>query len=143
MEVTVPINHLAVLVGALSTLVVGTIWYGPLFGKQWIALMGWTPEQMAAAKQKGMGKTYLLQFLGSLLMVYTFAHVHVFAAAYTKTSGAMSGLTCAFWLWLGFIVPVALGSVLWDGKPWKLFWLNVGHYLASLAVIGVILSLWK
>ena len=35
---------LAILVASLSTLVVGFIWYGPLFGKAWLFENGFTEE---------------------------------------------------------------------------------------------------
>ena len=48
-----------------------------------------------------------------------------------------------FWNWLGFVAPVTLGSVLWEGKSPKLWVLNNGYYLVSLIVMGVILALWQ
>lgn len=143
MEIVVPLNHLAVLVAALSSLVVGSLWYGPIFGKQWVALMKFTPEAMAEAKKKGMGKTYAMQLVASLVMAYVMAHSLVFAAAYLKTSGVAAGFQVGFWNWLGFILPVSIGSGLWDGKPWKLVWINAFHYLATLCAMGVILALWN
>lgn len=46
-----------------------------------------------------------------------------------------------FWNWLGFIAPVTLGVVLWEGKPWKLWVLHNAYYLLALLVMGVILGL--
>lgn len=139
----VPINYLAVLVAAIASMVIGFVWYGPLFGKQWIALSGMTPDKIEAAKAGGMGKAYFLQLVGSLVMAYVLAHALVFAQAYMKVEGVSAGLTTGFWNWLGFIAPVTLGSVLWDGKPWKLWILNNAHYLVALLVMGIILSLFR
>jgi hypothetical protein len=58
-------------------------------------------------------------------------------------SGMPAGLMCGFWNWLGFIAPVTLGTVLWEGKPWKLWALTNGYYLFSLLIMGVILAFWK
>ena len=139
----VPINYLAVFVSAVVSMVVGSLWYGPLFGKPWMALMGMTKESMAASKAKGMAKSYFLMFVGSLLMAFTLAHAVVFASTYLNIWGVAAGLMGGFWNWLGFIVPVTLGVVLWENKPWKLWFLNVGYYLVNLLVMGVILSVWK
>src|SRR5688572_26023033 len=138
----VPVNYFAVLLAAISTLVVGTLWYGPLFGKPWMAMM-FTPEQIAEGKKKDMGgmwKTYLAQFLGSVVMAYVLSHLIVFSATYFKTTGVTVGLSSAFWAWLGFVFPVMLGTVLWDGRPKKLFYINAGHYLASMLVMGAIIA---
>src|SRR5687767_4576390 len=99
MDVVVPINYVAVFAAAVAGMVIGSLWYGPLFGKPWKELMGFTPEKMAAAKKQGMEKTYALAFLGLLLMSYALAHSIVFAEAYLKTSGAASGVQAGVWTW--------------------------------------------
>jgi hypothetical protein len=138
----VPINYLAVLVAAISSMVVGSLWYGPLFGKQWMALMGVTKESMAGAKVN-IGKLYAIQALASLVMAFVLAHALVFAATYTESRGIAAGLMVGFWNWLGFVAPVTLGSVLWEQKSWKLWALNNAHYVVSLCIMGVILALWQ
>jgi hypothetical protein len=140
----IPINYLAVLVAAISTMVVGFLWYGPLFGKQWSLLMGWgemTPEKLAE-KQKAARPAYAITFIGALLMAYALAHALIFGMAYTQIDGLAGGLVGAFWYWLGFIVPVTVGTVLWDGKPWRLWFINVGYYFVVMMVMGAILGLW-
>ena len=139
----VPVNYLAVLIAAVSSIVLGFLWYGPLFGKQWAKLMGWSEKDMETMKAKGgMGKLYALQALGSLVMSFVLAHALVFASKYTNTSGISAGLMTGFWNWIGFIAPVSLGSVLWEGKSWKLWLLNNAYYLVTLSVMGIILSNW-
>lgn len=140
--VQVYVNYLAVLVAAVAGMAVGFAWYGPLFGKQWMALSGMSQQGINEAKKQGMGKIYLVAFLGSLLMAYVLAHFLVFASFYTGAYGASAGLMAGFWSWLGFIVPVTIGSVLWEGKSLKLWFLNAGHYLVVLLLMGLILSLW-
>lgn len=138
----VPINYVAVLVSAVSSMVLGALWYGPLFGKKWIAMMGWTDEQINSAKSKGMGKQYSIMFVGSLVMAYVLAHATVFASSYLNTSGVSAGLMSGLWNWMGFIAPVTVSSVLWEGKSWKLWCLNNGYNLTSLLIMGIILACW-
>ncbi|MBI4138832.1 DUF1761 domain-containing protein [Candidatus Uhrbacteria bacterium] len=138
-----PINYLAVLVAASASMVLGFVWYGPLFGKPWMAIMGYTKETAEKMKQKGMEKTYALMTLGSLVMAYVLAHSTEFAMTYTKTYGVAGGLMSGFWNWLGFIAPILIGSQLWEGKPWKLFLITGGYYLVSLMGMGVILAVWR
>lgn len=139
----VPINHLAVLVAAVASMVLGALWYGPIFGKTWVTLSGFTKEKMAEAQAKGMGKSYAVTFVGSLLMSYVLAHAIIFAGAYFKMEGVGAGLMSGFWNWLGFIAPVTAGAVLWEGKPWRLWFLNNAFNLLSLLIMGVILALWR
>ena len=138
----VPINYWAVLVGAVSNMVIGAIWYGPLFGKPWAHMIGMTQADMEKAKSRGMGKNYAVMFIGSLLMSYTLAHALVFASNFLDAYGVSAGLMAGFWNWLGFIAPVTVGVVLWENKPWKLWMINAGYYLVALCVMGVILAVW-
>ncbi len=141
----VPINYLAVVLGAVIMMVLGGLWYGPLFGKQWIALMGFGEGKVQEMQAKGMGamwKSYALMGLGSLIMSFVLAHSVIFANAYLGSSGVWGGLQGGFWGWLGFVVPVSLGTVLWEGKSWKLWGLNAGYYLVGLLIVGAVLSSW-
>ncbi len=139
----VPINYLAVTAAAIANMVIGFVWYGPLFGKTWMKLSGITAEKADSAKASGMGKTYLLAFAGSLVMSNVLAHALVFASAYFETSGIPAGLMSGFWNWLGFIAPVTLGAVLWERKSWTLWVLMNGYYLVTLLVMGTILAAWR
>ena len=48
------VNWLGGVIAAASTLVVGMLWYGPLFGNRWSKLMGFTAKQVSEGKKKGM-----------------------------------------------------------------------------------------
>lgn len=133
----VNVNFVAVLAAAIASMVIGFLWYGPLFGKQWISLMGWgkmTKAQMDKMK-KSAGKGYAVMFITALVMAYVLAHIVSYAGATTALEGAQAG----FWVWLGFVATIALGSVLWEGKPIKLYYLNAAYHLVNLAVMGAIL----
>ena len=139
-NVVVPINMLLVFLAAVSSMVIGWLWYGPVFGKPWMKMMGFTQASMDEAKKKGMGKAYGLMFVGSLVMAYTLAHSLVFASTYMHVMGYPAGLMSGFWSWFGFVAPVTMGGVLWEGKSWKLWALNNGYYLVTLLAMGCILS---
>ncbi|MBI4173471.1 MAG: DUF1761 domain-containing protein [Candidatus Aenigmarchaeota archaeon] len=134
----VEINYVAVLVSAIIGYAVGMVWYTVLFGKEWAKLMGFDQKKMAEAKKKGMAKQYAIGFVGTLVMSLVLAHVLKYSQASSVTEAAMGG----FWMWLGFIATVLLGTVLWEGKPVKLYLINSLHYLAALVVMAEILVLW-
>ena len=125
------INLVAVLVGAIASMVIGMIWYGPLFGKTWMNLMG-----INKSKMKDATKSYLIQFVGAIVMVYVLAHFVQYAGA----KDIIGGLQTGFWIWLGFIATVGLGSILWDGKPLELYLINMGYHLVTLLIVGTILA---
>jgi hypothetical protein len=134
----VPVNYLAIVIAAAANFVLGFMWYGPLFGRPWRAMMGISNSNMN--KPDGMWKMFSIQLIGALLMAYVLWHSLVFAATYTNTTGMAAGLMVGFWSWLGFVAPVSVGSVLWENKPWKLWFINTGYYLAALLIMGVILA---
>ena len=141
----VPINYIAVLASTFLAVILGSIWYGPLFGKTWTGLMGWSKSEMekGMADKKGMMKNYGIQMLGSFVMAFVLSHALIFAMSYLGTRGISAGLQTGFWNWLGFVAPVSLTSVLWEGKSWKLWLINNGYNLITLCAMGVLLSLWK
>lgn len=106
--------------------------------------MGWTEEKMREMKKdpamkKKMMRSYVIQFVASLVMAYVLAHIVDFA----KGTTVMAGLQAGFWTWLGFIATTFLGAVLWENRSWKLYAINSGHYLVNLMLMGVILALWQ
>lgn len=133
------VNYWAILVSAIASMVIGSFWYGPLFGKKFMAAIGmdkWTPEQKEAEMKK-MGMTYFLQFVASLLTFYVLA---VLMGRLNQMS-VNGGLMTAFWVWLGFVMPVQLGSSIWGGKM-TLFWIGAGNMLVTLLAAGAIIGVW-
>ena len=132
----VPVNLVAVIVAAIVNYVIGSLWYGVLFRKQWQKLSGVSEMKVTAV-------SVVVALVGALLTSYILAHAIIFASAYLKTSGVGAGLTTGFFNWIAFIAPVTIGVVVYEKKPWTLWILNNAYWLASLLVMGVILSLWK
>jgi len=137
----IPINYIAVLLASVASMVIGFLWFGPLFGTQWMALSGIKMPTKAEMKQMNMSKNYALAFLGALVFSFVMAHSLVFASEYLGVYGVSAGLQAGFWNWLGFVVPVLLATVNWEGKPWKLFAIHASYYLVQFLVVGVILAL--
>lgn len=136
---SIPVNYLAILAAALASFIVGWLWYGPIFGKAWIKLSGFSSEIMQSQEKKRQVKRgYLISFLGSVVMAYVLAHLAGLLVV-IDLSGAWR---LAFWLWLGFFVPSQLATVLWEEKPAKLYFINVFYYLASLYAMTAILVWW-
>lgn len=135
----ISINSWAVLAAAIINIIIGMIWYSPpVFGKLWMSSMGLTPQRMEELKKRGMGKIYFASFVTALLMSYVLAHfVKIWAVE--DIGGA---LQLSFWSWLGFVVTVSLGSVLWEGKSFRLYLLNIAYQFVSIFVMAVILAIW-
>ena len=133
------VNYLAVLVAAISQMIIGAIWYGPLFGKQWMSLSKIKMDKKSMQKMKEKAKhSYVVMFIGSIITAMVFSYIIDYAEATTVIDGMIGGI----WIWLGFVVPLLAGSVIWENKPKGLYYLNIGYYLISLMIMGAILAVW-
>jgi hypothetical protein len=136
------INYWAVLVGAVLSMVIGAIWYGPLFGKKWMEIVGVNPSDLAALEKMKKSATplYIVQFVLTLFQVLVLAHL----IADTKVVG---GLERSLWIWAAFIIPTLAGAVMWTNEGSKLKWsrflIQGGYQLILFIVFGLLLQFWK
>ena len=136
----IEVNYLAVLVASVASMVVGFIWYHPaVLGKPWMALSGRTQADLEKEK-KEMPKVYGISYVLSLITAYVLFHVMTLSLNFFNYAPLMTGLTSAFWMWLGFMMPVQATGTLFGDKKWKLFGINTGYQLASLLVMGLVLG---
>lgn len=124
--------HTGAVVGSIVlSVVLGFIWYGPLFGKQWMKLSGITMPNKKPSMSV-MTRPMILSFIGAFCMAFTLSSVIYFHDAIYGTSGYESALSVAVLMWLGFIVPAYLNLTGWENKPWTLFFINTGYWLVFL-----------
>ncbi|PJZ67450.1 DUF1761 domain-containing protein [Leptospira wolffii] len=140
----IPLNFLAIGVSVLATMVIGFLWYGPIFGKIWVKEMGL--ENMEP-NTKQMMKSMALGIVGAFLTAYVLSHsIFVWKPSSWHLEGDgpawKYGAYGAFYVWLGFFVPLLFNSIAWEGKSWRLFFVNASHNLVSLMVTGIILAVW-
>jgi hypothetical protein len=130
------INYLAVVVAALSGFAVGALWYGPLFGKQWMAASGVTEADI---KHTSFPRIYGITFIMSVVAAFVLAHVIAKFGASTVQGGVESG----FWMWLGFIVTVQVTDALFNRGSMRLVTIDSGYRLVWAVVMGIILAVWR
>jgi hypothetical protein len=134
------INYPAVFVSALAYWMLGAVWYSSLlFERPFIALKGFTPEQLEAIRASSHAGEIGAALAVSLLTAYVLAHFVKFTGAETGASGALAG----FWLWLGFVVTTNLSTVLFEGRPVGLYLINNGYHLVGLLGMGALLAVWR
>ncbi len=126
------LNIPAVLVAGFAHMVVGIVWFMPfLFGNTWATLTGrdlkpplqWLP----------------IGLLGHILIAFGIAVVLRLAG----DSSILGTLAIGGLVWLCFVVTLELGEVIWEKIPLKLFLIRIGNHLVSIAVVCLILALWK
>jgi hypothetical protein len=142
------INWFAILAAVVAGMVIGFVWFGPLFGKVWAREMKFPPDYRPTSAV--MIKATVLQLIGTFLTVYVLAHSEeiwrpfsTWGLGATDGPGWMFGVMCAFFTWLGFYVPQLLGGVAWENKSWKLFSINAAGNFITLLAQGLILATWR
>jgi|CXWL01.1.fsa_nt_gi hypothetical protein len=131
------VDLLPVIISTLAAMVLGMIWYGPLFGKTWMGLVG-----IKMPKPKEANKVMCKSM--SMGLVNTFVGVYVLALllAITQPATLHQGLLYGALLWLGFSATAEASGNIWAGTPWKLFWINGAYGLIATLISVTILMKW-
>ncbi len=129
------ITIVPILVAAIASVALGALWYSPkMFGTGWMQMVGLTDERAALHKKK-MPLHILVGFVSLVVMAYVLAHFGMAWGVYNVATA----LELGFWVWIGFQVPILLGAVLWELKPWRLFVLNAAYHLIAVMLMATIL----
>jgi len=132
----VTINHLAVIVAALSDFAVGALWYSPLlFVKPWMREAGLTEEKL----RKGSPfVTYGLTLIFSLIITYNLAFF--LGSGDMKLSDYLMYSFLAGFGW----AAMAMGIIsLFEKKSWKYILISWGYVTVAFLLKGLILGLWQ
>lgn len=156
------INFLAILVAALSTFLVGFIWYNPkVFGTIWMNETGMTDEK---ARQSNMLKTFGLTFIFALMFAFMIPSItiHQMGALQLAGGNANDEALIAFLqvhgenfrtfkhgALHGFIggiflaLPIVATNSIFEQKSWKYTFVTAGYWVIVMTVMGAIICGWK
>lgn len=136
------VNFIAVIAAAVAMFIVGAIWYGVIFGKQWGKIHGF--DKLSEKQQKEMQSKMLVPYIGQY--VVTFLTAWALAFFIQKLPDVGNGVI-AFWVWLGFMIPTLYGAVTFggapEGKAIEKFVISAGGTLAPLLTAAWILNLFS
>ena len=134
MEFFGQVNWIAVVLGAVFSMLLGFLWYGPLFGKLWLRSIGKKEEELS-----GGAGMYIFAFLGALVSAYVLAVLVGALGVTVWWRGAV----------LGAVVSVGIGSMAAlvngifhriPGVAWLLFAL---YQLVLNAAEGLVFAVWR
>lgn len=127
------VTLLPIAIAAAVNVVLGMIWYNPkVFGTTWMTLGGIQPSERG---KKLMPLMAFFGFLAAMIVAYVMNHFGVAWGVFDWIGAVELG----FWCWLGFCAPTMLGSVLWEGKPFKYYAITTGFWLVSFILMAIIL----
>jgi len=134
------LNFWPILVSAIVSFVIGALWYSPiLFGREWMELSKISDDDMRSAKEKGVTKLYVAQFILSLVSWSVLAFIISSVEGMSASDGAFIGLI----VWIGFVATDALSKVMWEKKPFKLALIGSVGMLLNMVVSGAIMGAWR
>lgn len=135
----VDVNYLAVLLAALSTIVVGGIWYSQsVFGTAWAKLA--KVDMKRKPKQSEMVWLMSSTFVASLVTAYILAYVAFLSNQFFFNSFLQDTLATAFWLWLGFTAVRVYVHDAFEGRRKKLTVMTAGYELVTVMVMALIIG---
>jgi hypothetical protein len=133
------VNWWAIIVATLSTMPVGYVWYDLKmgFGKRWAKLVGLKEKDMQ--NSDGMASRFavmlLLSFISAVLITCLVITLDI--------SGLWNSLI--FGVLIGFFLRGAAHFIHngFSKKSSELSWIDAGHDTVSVAVMTIIISLWR
>ncbi len=127
------INWLSVIVAAVSSFLVGGIWYGPLFGRAWMQAFGLSEEDL--------GKRNMPMVFGLALLLALIASINLemFIGA---EAGLAFGTAAGFFAGLGWVATFLGIIYLFEMQSMKAYLINAGYCVVALTLMGAILGAW-
>lgn len=133
-------NIWAVLVAAVATFLLGAVWYAALFGRQWAALNGYTPEKTKEMQAKRPPPV----FFGTMLLCYTLLALVLSLLTHALgVTTAVGGGVLGLLLWLGPNAAVKMTDHIASDKPLGVFAIDSSFQLIYLVMMGAIIGAWR
>jgi hypothetical protein len=129
------INHMAVWVAAFVFFGWGYLWYGLLFGNQWMAAMGKT-----AADFTPQPTVYLWSFILGLILSYATAMA---LSRHPEDQTVSQGISFALFMGIALYATQTLNHVIYENIPMSLWIIDTAYTVIGFAIVGAIIGAWK
>jgi hypothetical protein len=128
------VNYLAVVVAALSSFLVGGLWYSPvLFGPKWQSAAGDVRKPGDAHPAKVFGTSFVFALVAAL------AYAWVIPAPANATMALVQGLAVG-----AGVVAASFGiNYQFANRPAVLWFIDGGYHTVQFALYGLIIGLWR
>ena len=130
---------LPIIVGAIAMFAFGAVWFTFLFGKTWARLMDFNPAGDAKAKEMGMVKPMIINFLLNVVAVSVV--YYIFPQVMALSFGEFWKII--FVIWLGFSFTIYANSAVWERKSWMLVLINSVQSLLAFTIASAIVYFWR
>lgn len=122
------VDYFSVFVGALIFMIISSAWYSPfLFGNLW--------KKYVQKEIRKKTFAFTATFFVAVILSYFLSLVEIYFGATSFWDGVISG----FIIYIGFVFPTQIISVIWCKETFKIFLIDNFCYLLSLMVMGGVL----
>lgn len=130
------INHVAAIVCIIVMHILGFLWYGPLFGEKWMAMVDIDLSGVETGSwQGGLWLTNLVSCASQVyLLAWLFTKLNV-------TSGSRGAIIAFLVTFCMHHLPLMSGNM-FQMEPYGLAWITGGFGLVALSICGFILGAW-
>jgi len=131
------INHLAVLIAAVGSWLVGAVWYS-ILGKAWGAALEGVGGNGASGSTPRSALLFITAFVADLVISYILAGAigHLGPGQVTLKNGVISAAI----LWLGFVATTVTVNNAFAGRKPSLTAIDAGHWLLAMLCAGAIIG---
>jgi Protein of unknown function (DUF1761) len=131
------INHLAVLIAAIASWLVGAVWYG-ILGKAWSAALEGPSGNGSSRSAPKSAIPFITAFVADLVIAYVLAGAigHLGLGQVTLRNGVISAAI----LWLGFVATTVTVNNTFAGRGPSLTAIDAGHWLFAMLCAGAIIG---
>ena len=128
------LNWWAILVATAVAFALGGIWYGPVFGKAWLAALGKAAEDLEPSP-----KPFIISFFTALLTCIVLAALMASLGIATLGGGLVIGALVG----VGFIATAMASDSAFCGWGMPLFLIQSGYRVVYSILMGGILGVWS
>jgi len=125
------VNWIAIIIATAAAMVIGFLWYGPAFGKTWMALTG-----RGMGTGQSAGPLYALTALAAFIEAIALNWFINETGWITGAGGALIGLYAS----LGFTATAFFSQTLFVGKAPRLLAIDAGYQVFQAVVMGAIIG---
>lgn len=127
------LNWWAILIASGAAFALGALWYGPLFGKAWLAAIGKTADELQPSPTP-----FVISAIAALATCIVVAALLKGLGLTGAVQGAVFGLITG----IAFIAASMASDSAFGGGNWTLWAIQAGYRVAYTALMGAILGVW-
>src|SRR5689334_18275506 len=127
------VSLVATLAAAVAGMMLGALWYGPLFGKAWISALGVGEDELK--RRVNPGVAYGLTFVLSLVAAFVFG---MFLGPHPSLALGLGAGASAGICWVAASLAT---NYLFEGRRPALIFINGGFHAVRFTLIGLSFAL--